>query len=201
MIIKIIKKIFISIIWQYFFYKIEKINYINLFNSFIPFLGALSTRNLIVFLKYLIFDRITENRYYKIMESTIGASVNLMFDSHPKKLFWFGFIFTMLVHRWLILMKRILLWPFKLGLFSFFYSIFGVDLSWLLGWFYIFTINIPHWIYIQYLTLYSNWLNWWNNTVNIKVLNNIKLPSIPSKEVSNLNKDLDEANVNNKKNI
>jgi len=120
MIIKIIKRIFISIIWQYLFYKIERINYINLFNNYITFLQTLSTRNLINILRYLILDRITDNNFIRVIGAAIGPNVNFMFDSYHKRLFWFGFIFTMIVHRWLILLKRILLWPFKLGIFSFF---------------------------------------------------------------------------------
>jgi len=51
-----------------------------------------------------------------------------------------------------------------------------------LGWFDLFTFNIPRWVYIQYLTLYSNWLSWWNNTVEIK---NLKKPEGLLKKNSN----------------
>lgn len=93
-----------------------------------------------------------------------------------KNIFWLSILFSLTIFRWFIYLKKIFLWPFKLGIFSFFYSLFGIDFSWFLGLFYFFYVNIPHWVYIQYLTLYNNWLNWWHSTVNIKNLNTIPLP-------------------------
>jgi len=60
---------------------------------------------------------------------------------------------------------------FKLGVYSFIYAISGLDVSWFLGLFNIFSFNIPSWVYVQYLTLYNNWLVWWHKIVKIKSLN------------------------------
>jgi len=49
-------------------------------------------------------------------------------------------------------------------------------MTWFLSLFNIFTINIPQWVYFQYLVLYNNWLNWWYKTVNIKSLDVFSLP-------------------------
>lgn len=99
----------------------------------------------------------------------------ILLDTNNKKYLWLSLIFTVIFYRWYILFKKILLWPFKLGIWSFFYSLFGIDLSWVLNIFYIFPFNIPQWVYIQYLTLYNNWIDWWHRTVNIKKLNNVPI--------------------------
>lgn len=103
-------------------------------------------------------------------------------------------------YRWFLLIKKLILWPFKLGVFSFLFSILGFDVKWFLGIFDFFSFNIPNWIYTQYFSLYCNWLNWWHNTVKIKNLNNVSLnekPEIESKatEIS------DPENKSNKKKI
>jgi len=74
-------------------------------------------------------------------------------------------------------------------------------MSWFLYWFNFFFFNIPQWVYIQYITLYSNWIDWWKDTVKIKNLNTNSLPI-----KSNNNTDLieDEGSKNklfNKKNV
>ena len=77
------------------------------------------------------------------------------------------------------------MWPFKLGLYAFIYAISGIDISWILSWFDIFPFfkfNIPQWVYIQYLSLYSNWIDWWKGTVKIKNLNVESIPSIPKSD-------------------
>lgn len=76
---------------------------------------------------------------------------------------------------WLTFLKRIILLPFKLGMFSFVYSIFGFDVSWFLNLFNYFSLNILYWVYIQYLSLYNNWLVWWNKIADIKSINTVSL--------------------------
>ena len=98
----------------------------------------------------------------------------------------------MIIYKQYILFKRFLLWPFKLGIFSFVFSIIGIDASWFLGWFNIFPLNIPQWVYFQYLILYNNWLNWWKNVGQIKNLSNVSVNKIPSVNKSLRNFDLDE---------
>lgn len=88
-----------------------------------------------------------------------------------------------------------LLWPFKLGIFSFIFATLGIDLSWFLSWFDIFKFNIPQWVYIQYLTLYGNWLNWWHSTANIKNIRKEAIPSVYNNKFSNLNKSLETESI------
>ena len=108
-------------------------------------------------------------------------------DTHSKRFFWIAFVSILVIYKQFILFKRLLLWPFKLGVFTFIFTTFGIDLSWFLSWFNIFNFNIPQWVYIQYLILYSNWLNWWNKTVYIKNLTiDNPLPKILKSESSEL---------------
>ena len=69
------------------------------------------------------------------------------------------------------------------------------------GIFNFFTINLPHWVYVQYLTLYINWMNWWNNAVNIKSLNNIFLFENPLNENNSFTDENDPKESNYKKKI
>jgi len=79
-------------------------------------------------------------------------------------------------------MKKFLLLPFKLGIFSFLFSILGFYITGFLKLFNIFYLNIPQWVYLQYLLLYSNWMNWWYNIVNIKSLDTSSLLTKKNKE-------------------
>lgn len=197
-----------TVMWHYIFYTIEKINYRHLINNFRTQLQTMSSINLIRFFRDLVFNRLNDNINFRTIGISLGLNYKTLYDTKNKRLFWLGFTFSIIVYRWMVLFKKIILWPFKLGIFSFFYSIFGVDVSWFLSWFDYFTFNIPHWVYIQYLTLYNNWLGWWNNNVNIKNLNTISLPERLDKNNLKLDKSTDsnldesvESNWINKKNI
>lgn len=173
----IIRWIIEIIVYRFLFNQINRINFRIIFRNFTTQLLTMSTVNIWVLLRDLFLDRIINNNFFRILEATYGLNIRLLFDQRSKRAFWFGFIFTLILYKWYILFKKLLLWPFKLGICSFIFSIFGIDMSWLLGWFNVFSFNVPQWVYIQYLTLYNNWLSWWNNNVNIKSLNNISLPS------------------------
>lgn len=174
--IRIIKNLLVNIVWQFLFDSISKVDFKRLFNNISTLFNSMSLRELIRLYWDAVLDRLNENRYYRIIYNQTSNNTRAILDRNNNKFILLSFIFSFIVYRWLRLFKKIILWPFKLGVFSFFYSIFGIDLSWLLGWFDIFYINIPQWVYIQYLTLYNNWLGWWNSTVNIKKLNNVPLP-------------------------
>lgn len=180
MIIRIIKWILESIVWQLIFNQINKINLGELINWLITQLLTMSYRDTLTVLRDLISDRITNNNFIRVLEATYGLQVRLLFDRTSKKFFWVGFVLSLLVYKQYTLFKKFLLWPFKLGIFSFIFSIFGVDPSWFLGFFNIFSVNIPQWVYIQYITLYGNLINWWKNTAGIKNLKTESLPSIPN---------------------
>jgi hypothetical protein len=204
MIIRAIRYIINTIFWQFIFNQVNRVDFIALMNNFSALFLTLSARNVITFLKDLILNSLTNNFFFRLIPitNTPGFQVRTLTDTPLKRVFWFGFIFTLLVYRWFILFKRLLLWPFKLGIFTFIFSTIGIDVSWLLGWFNFFPFTIPQLIYVQYLSLFNNWLGWWKGTVNT----NISLPKNPRKELVNYEtSDLTETNnsdkIFNRKNI
>ena len=80
-------------------------------------------------------------------------------------------------------------------------------MSWFLGWFNFLPLNLPQWVYIQYLTLYGYWINWWKGKEKISNLNTDSLPSIPktnfnsSIERSDPQGDSPSHNILNKRNL
>jgi len=183
MIIRAIKQIFYSMAWQYFFYKIERVNFIYLINNFPTYYQTLSMRNSLRFFRDLVYDRATDNTFFRNLNPGNLINTRTLTDTNTKKMFWLGFTFTLLTLKWYILLKKVILWPFKLGIVSFFGSLIGFDTVWFLSLFDLFKFNVPHWVFVQYLTLYSNWLNWWSNSVNIKNLKSIELPKNSIKEI------------------
>jgi len=170
------------------FYKnINKPSFRSIFDSFNTQLMTLPLRSLFTILSNLWNNRFRDISNLNSISTTFNVDWNILYDNSPKKFGLFAFIFTLVVYRWLTLFKRLIIWPFKLGVFSFIYSTLGLDVKWFLGLFDFFYINIPSWVYIQYLTLYNNWLNWWYNTVNIKSLNSVSINKSESEnsELSN----------------
>lgn len=181
MIIRTIKYIFNAVFWRFLFGPISRIEFNAIIHNFSSLFFILPISNVINLLKDLVLGTLTNNIFYRLIPFTPGFQVVTLIDTPSKRVFWFGFIFTLLIYKWFILFKRLLLWPFKLGIFSFIFSTLGIDMSWFLNWFNIFSFNVPHWVYIQYLTLYNNWLSWWKGTVNT----NISLPENPRKDLLN----------------
>jgi len=179
--IRIIRNILITLFWKILFDQINKIDFISFLDSF----KNLNTWELFRISRLLSSDTMPENSTLKMLTQTFEIDFHLLVNSWPRKLFLFGFIFTLITNVWLVLFKRILLLPFKLGLFSFIFSILGVDVSWFLNIFNYFPLNIPCWVYTQYLTLYNNWLMWWYNTVNIK-----SITPVPVKEIKKIKKNI-----------
>lgn len=179
MIINAIKYIFNLIIGQFIFNQINRIDFVALINSFTAQNLALSPTNLYLFLRDLILNRITNNYFFRVITTSLGLNTNSLVDYRAKRFFWLGITVILILYKQFTLFKRLILWPFKLGVYSFIFSLVGVDFSWLLSWFNIFSFNIPQWVYIQYLTLFNNWLGWWKGTV----YTNISLPKDPRKDL------------------
>lgn len=173
--IKILKFILISIFWHFTYYKLSKFDFKNIFNSLNIQLRALSILNLIKFLIDLTRDNLNQNTFLNSIPLPVNLNLTALYDSKLKKLFLFGFGFILIINKLFLIFKKIFLWPFKLGVFSFVYSILGIDVTWFLNIFNFFTVNLPYWVYFQYLTLYNNWLNWWYNNVNIKSITTVPL--------------------------
>lgn len=179
----ILRFLMFSIFWYFTYNKLSKSDFRGIFNNLDTQLGSLSNSKLINFLTDLTKDNQAQNPTLNSIPLPVNFNIASLYDNKYKKLFLFGFGFTLIAHRFLLLFKKIILLPFKLGVFSFLYSILGVDLTWFLNIFNYFTINIPFWVYVQYLTLYNNWLNWWYSTVNIKSITTV--PLIEDKKIKN----------------
>jgi len=179
---RIIKYLIIYITGLILFDNLTKDNHRFIIKTLTAQLKTLPLRDVINFPKDLFSNKLTDNSILSKISIPLGLNWRLLCDTNAKKIYLLVLTSSILIYRWFTIMKKVLLWPFKLGLFSFLFSIFGFDMTWYLSLFNIFTINIPQWIYFQYLLLYGNWLNWWHNIVNIKSLNVISLP-LKNKEV------------------
>lgn len=187
MINRIFNYIFNTIVWQSLFRFISRLNFRIFTNNITAQLLTMSITQLFLFLRDIISNRLTNNIFFRIVTATpalVGINPLEFINSKSKKAFWIGFVFTLILYRQYILFKRLFLWPFKLGIYSFFYSLTGLDMSWFLSWFDYFPLNIPQWVYVQYLTLYRNWLDWWKGTVKIKNIKTEYLASIPKSKGS-----------------
>jgi len=174
------KYLIISLMWYFFYNNINKYEFNNILNNLTTQLKASNVGKLNKYLTEINKDNFKENPIIRSLPVPDNLDLTILYDNNYKKFFLFGFGFTILVYRWLTLIKRLVLWPFKLGIFSFLYSLIGLDVSWFLNLFNIFSLNIPFWVYFQYLTLYNSWLTWWHNTVNIK-----NIYTIPVKDYKN----------------
>lgn len=168
MITRIFNYIFNTIVWQSLFRFISRLNFRIFTNNITAQLLSMSITQLFLFLKDIILNRLTNNIFFRIITSTpalVGINPLEFINTKSKKAFWIGFVFTLIIYRQYLFFKKLFLWPFKLGIFSFIFSLTGLDMSWFLSWFDYFPLNIPQWVYVQYLTLYSSWLDWWKGTV------------------------------------
>jgi len=201
--IKIIKYIFNWVFWGLFYQILLNYNYKTIFDSFTTLFSTLPFRTLLKFISDLINNRFSNNNIFRLINLPEGLNVNILFDNSSKRFFWSCFIFFILVHRWLLIFKNLILLPFKWGIYSFIYSLIGFDVNWFLNLFNFFSINIPAWVYLQYLILYNNWLNWWRYTVNVKNLRIMPLPERKSIKLIETEKsesvDSNDITINKKK--
>lgn len=133
--IKFIKNIIINIMWQFLFDSISKLDFRRFINNLTVIFNTMSLRELLNLYKDIILDKITENRNYRLIYHQTAINARTILYQNHNKLFFSSFIFYIIVYRWFTLFKKIIIWPFKLGILSFFYSLFGIDLSWLLNLF------------------------------------------------------------------
>lgn len=171
--IRIIRYIFFTLFWYLIYNKIKKSEFTDIFDNLNVQLRALSFVDTVKFLIDIVKDNLIQNTILNAIALPFNLSISSLFDTKTKKWYLFMFVFSIITNRWLYFLKKIMLIPFKLGIFTFLYSIIGIDLTWVLTLFNFFTVNIPYWIYLQYLTLYNNWLGWWYNTVNIKSIKSV----------------------------
>jgi len=186
--IRILRNIIIEIFWRFIFDSIYKVDFVNLTNSFRVHLLTMTFREILGLYWELLSNKISNHNFFLYLPVVPQVKVSTLIDTNSKRFFWLGFTFTLIVYRQFLLFKRLLLWPFKLGIFTFIFSTLGIDLSWIFGWLNVFPFTIPQWVYIQYLTLYNNWLSWWYNTGQIKILTSLSLPKteVPNSEINDM---------------
>ncbi len=183
MIARFFNYIFHTITWNFMFRFITRMNFRLITSNFRAHLLTLSIMQSLLFLRDLILNRVSNNIFFRIVSSTPtigGVSPNDLINTNPKKIFWVVFVSTLILYKQYILFKKFILWPFKIGIYAFIYAVSGFDVSWILSCFDIFRFNVPQWVYIQYLNLYSSWISWWKDTAKI---NNLKPESIPKAKV------------------
>lgn len=115
--IRIIKYIFFSITWHFIFKAISKINFKKLLDSIITQLQSLPYKDLFKLIKNLILNKQTDNSILNTVCLPLGFNWKYFFDSNLNKFFLLFLTFSIIEDRWFILVKRLLLWPFKLGIF------------------------------------------------------------------------------------
>lgn len=179
-IIKLIKYYTIALI--YYSDKFSRYIFRLIFSTFIVQLKVLPIREIYKFLVDLFKNNLNGNSILGKISIPLGINWNILCDTKPKKVYLLILTSTMLLYRGFKLTKNFILWPFKLGIFTFLFSVLGFDVTWFLSLFNIFYVNIPQWIYIQYILLYSNWLNWWYNVVDIKSLSSTSIFNNKPKE-------------------
>jgi len=168
---RILTEFFITILFD----TISKTNFREVLKNLTLFLNYTNYNGLWRFFNYIRTNNNNLIPDFEFLTNPLGLRFNEIFRTAPQRLFLFGFIFTLLFIRLFSLFKKLILLPFKLGLFSFFYSILGFDVSGFLSWFNFLTVNIPFWIYLQYLKLFNSWLDWWKKIVNIKSITQVPL--------------------------
>jgi len=130
----------------------------------------------------LLKNNLTDNSILCKITVPLGLNWKNLCDTKAKRLYLLTVTSSNLLYRGFIIFKKLFLWPFKLGIFSFLYSILGFDVNWFLNLFNIFYFNIPQWVYVKYKLLYCNGLNWWQNIVDIKSLKTKSIPFNNPKE-------------------
>lgn len=86
----------------------------------------------------------------------------------------FLFLFLMLSNifkRTLFIIKNLIILPFKLGVYGFIASLFGLRPDYLLSFFDVFKFNLPGWTYNKLVELHLSWMSWFKNTLQINSIN------------------------------
>lgn len=92
--IKIIKDTIISFSWKHLFDNINKID----FTNFLNYLKTLNVWELFKLERLIISKRLTDNNILKPILEPFQIDFSLVVNTLPKKIFLFGFIFTLIVN-------------------------------------------------------------------------------------------------------
>ena len=136
--IKVIRYIFFSFFLYFIYNKINKSDFFFILSNLKLFFKSLNFWTLVEILNYLILDNLGENSFLKGVSIPFKLDWKILSDTKSKKLFLIGMVFMVILNKWIYYVKKLILLPFKLGIFSFVYSVLGIDMSWFLSLFNIF---------------------------------------------------------------
>jgi len=118
--IKIIKILIVYVIGFIFYLdKFTRYSFKLVFNALIVQLKTLPLKEVYNFLNDLLSGKQTDNSISSKKKITVPLGLNWrnLCDTKPKKIFLLGLTFIILLNRSFCLIKKFLLWPFKLGIF------------------------------------------------------------------------------------
>ncbi len=184
--------LFKYILLKIFFSTIKK----NDFNSFLSYiLDLLPHETFITVFKLmwgLIRSKPSEILKFNLLNEAIIHTIPQDQRDNNLGRFKFLFIFLMLsniLKRSLFLIKTIIIWPFKLGVYGFIASLFGIKVGSILAFFDIFYFNIPNWTYQKLVELHLSWMTWFKNTLQINSISTdlekpIALPKLKNPDLN-----------------
>lgn len=115
--IKLIKLIiFYAIEFIFYSYKFTRYTYKLIINVLTVQLKTLPLKEVFKFLIELISSKLTDNSIIRRVTVPLGLNWKNLCDTKLKKLFILIITFIVLIYRWFITLKKILLWSFKLGI-------------------------------------------------------------------------------------
>jgi len=133
----------------------------------------------------LKFNNLKEIINHTLPSTNRNELINPVEENNKLKYFFILFIIWDILKRFILLIKKIIIFPFKLGVYSFIAFLFGIKVDYLLSFFDYFNFNIPAWTYNKLLDLHLNWLNWLKNIFQI---NSISTEDISTNSAYSSNK-------------
>jgi len=107
------------------------------------------------------------NIFNEVITHSIPQEQRLDVQGRLKVLFMF-LMLSNIFKRTLFILKNIILLPFKLGVYSFLASLFGLKPDYLLSFFDVFKFNLPGWTYQKLVELHLSWMTWFKDILQIK---------------------------------
>lgn len=158
------------IIRKLFFKNLAKNDFKNLLSYTLDLLPHETFVNIIKLLINIFKSKPAELTSLKIIDEVMTHSIpsEQRIDVVQKAKYLFIILIVgNILKRTFFIIKNIILLPFKLGVYSFIASLFGIRPDYFLSFFEIFKFNLPSWTYNRLLELHLSWLNWLKNTLNV----------------------------------
>jgi hypothetical protein len=158
------------LIKKIFFNKVESKDFNSLFSYTLELLPNETLLNVIKLLINIFMSKPSDLFSFPIIKEVINHTIpsnNRIGIAERAKIIFILIIISNLTKRIILIIKKWILLPFKLGVYSFIAYLFGIKMDWLLSLFDIFKFNLPSWTYSKLLDLHISWLNWIKNTLQI----------------------------------